>query len=132
MKERRQSRRERTKVASEIPMERPSKKGEIGHPIKFSIVSRGKWDFGAGRNWNCYEVHAKIAEIEWPCSGHNKDVTRSKSSVFWKQWAAKINLPKILSVCTFLCFRYRKYKSKKSFIQSKHKFISIYKILNNW
>lgn len=30
-------------------------------PIKFSIVCRGKWDFGVGRN--CYEVHVEIAEI---------------------------------------------------------------------
>lgn len=47
-------------------------------PIKFPIVCRVKWDFGADRNWNCYEVHVEIAEIAWRCSEHNEGVTGSK------------------------------------------------------
>lgn len=38
-------------VASESPMATAAQEGrDRTRPIKFSIVCRGKWDFGAGRN----------------------------------------------------------------------------------
>lgn len=69
-------------------------------PIKFSIVSRGEDGTSVQVEIEIVTRYiAKIAEVAWPCSGHNRDVTGSKCSVLWKQWAAKINSPQILSVC---------------------------------